>query len=42
MVAAALGAICLVACVFLVYVLVQFHRETSRTRSGRGKPPVSL
>ena len=42
MVAAALGAICLVACVFLVYVLVQFRREASRVRGRRGKPPVNL
>jgi hypothetical protein len=42
MVAAALGAICLAACVFLIYVLVQLCREESRTRSSRAKPPVSL
>ena len=41
-VAAGLGAICLAACAFLIYVLVQFYREASRPRGRRGKPPESL
>jgi hypothetical protein len=33
-----LSIFCLLACVFVIYIFVQFCRETARLKRGRGKP----